>query len=86
MAEYEVRFVASAANEFRSLPADVRERVSVAVERLKRNPRPSGTRKLKGHQHLYRIRVGQYRVVYEIADDARRVRVTRVRHRQQVYR
>lgn len=86
MTEYEVRFVTSAANEFRSLPTHVKERVGVAVEELKKNPRPLGVRKLKGHERLYRIRIGQYRLVYEINERAKLVRVTRVRHRREVYR
>jgi mRNA interferase RelE/StbE len=86
MAEYEVRFVTSAAFEFRSLPTHVKDRVEVAVEELKINPRPLGVRKLKGHERLYRIRIGQYRLVYEINDKAKLVRVTRVRHRREVYR
>jgi mRNA interferase RelE/StbE len=66
MAEYEVRFVTSAAKEFRSLPTDIKRRIGVAVETLRRTPRPVGVRKLHGYEYLYRIRVGQYRIVYEI--------------------
>lgn len=86
MAGYEVRFVTSAANEYRSLPTHIKDRIAVAVEELKKNPRPMGVRKLKGHERLYRIRVGEYRLVYEIHDKAKLVHVTRVRHRREVYR
>jgi mRNA interferase RelE/StbE len=82
---YEVEFVASAAKEFRSLDAEIKRRVAVAINALRENPRPRGTRKLRGHKHLYRIRVGSYRVVYEIEDKVKLIRVTRIRHRREVY-
>jgi len=85
-AQYEVEFVTSAAKEFRSLPSEAKRRVSVAIDALRENPRPLGVRKLRGRTDYYRIRVGPYRVVYEIDDTAKLVRVTRVRHRRDVYR
>jgi mRNA interferase RelE/StbE len=57
-----------------------------AIRGLANDPRPSGCRKLSGSKHDWRIRVGDYRVVYEIADEIRIVRVNRVRHRREVYR
>ena len=86
MAEYEVRFVSAAAKEFRSLPIDTKRRISAIVERFRQTPRPSGVRKLHGYENLYRIRVGQYRVVYEVDDQARLIHITRVRHRREAYR
>ena len=59
---------------------------SAAIRGLAANPRPPRCRKLTGSQNDWRIRVGDYRVVYEIADDIRVVRVNRVRHRREVYR
>ena len=61
-------------------------RVITAIQALATNPRPSGCRKLAGSQHDWRIRVGDYRVIYEIGDAIRIVRVNRVRHRREVYR
>ncbi|MBC7228044.1 MAG: type II toxin-antitoxin system RelE/ParE family toxin [Thermoflexales bacterium] len=86
MTAYRVILVASAAKEFRSLPSVLQRRVSVAIDGLSENPRPRGVRKLAGHERLYRIRVGDYRVVYEIDDRERVVRITRIRHRREVYR
>ena len=57
-----------------------------AIDGLSGNPRPPGVRKLVGHESLYRIRVGQYRVVYDIDDQGRSIRITRIRHRREVYR
>ena len=86
MATYEVQFATSAAKEFRSLSPQLKRRVSSAIDALAQDPRPPGLRKLVGHAHLYRIRVGQYRVVYEIDDEGQFIRVTRIRHRREVYR
>jgi len=86
VAEYNVEFVDSAAKEFRVLPVDIKYRVRLAVDSLCQNPYPSGVRKLHGHKRLYRIRVGQYRLVYEIRDQEKLIRVTRIRHRREVYR
>ena len=83
---YEVKFAASAAKEFRSLETQVKRRVATAVETLRQNPRPPGARKLRGHVNLYRIRVGTYRLVYEIDDQIQSIRITRVRHRKDAYR
>lgn len=83
---YKVEFLTSAAKEFRSLEAQIKRRVSVAIDDLRENPRPRGVRKLRGHEGLYRIRVGSYRMVYEIDDEAELIVVTRIRHRRDVYR
>lgn len=55
------------------------------IENLAGNPRPPGCKKLKGGDKEWRIRVGKYRIVYEIDDSARTVDVTRVAHRREVY-
>ncbi len=86
MATYEIKFATSAAKEFRSLSTELRYRIGAAIDGLSQNPHPPGVRKLVGHERLYRIRVGQYRVVYEINDKEQLVRITRVRHRREVYR
>lgn len=83
---YEVEFVTSAAKEFRSLEDESKRRIAVAIDALRENPRPRGVRKLRGHERLYRIRVGSYRVVYEIDDQAGLIQVTRIRHRREAYR
>ncbi|MEW5949205.1 MAG: type II toxin-antitoxin system RelE/ParE family toxin [Thermodesulfobacteriota bacterium] len=69
-----------------SLPLDIKRRIGSVIGALQQTPRPANGRKLEEHQSLYRVRVGQYRVVYEIDDKARLIRVTRVRHKREVYR
>ena len=82
---YTIRFASSAAREFRALHRDVKRRVGIAIDNLSANPRPPGVRKLLGHAKLYRVRVGQYRIIYEIQDDTRLITVTYVRHRNDAY-
>jgi len=86
VATYEVRFAHSAAKEFRSLSTELKRRLGTVVDGLRENPRPPGVRKLVGHERLYRLRLGQYRIVYEIDDKAQQIRITRIRHRREVYR
>ena len=83
--EYRIEVHESAAKEIRSLPSDVKARVISAITNLGDNPRPRGCVKLKGSNTLYRIRVGNYRVVYEVISSELMIMVTRVRHRREVY-
>ena len=76
----------AAEKDMQRLREDVHDRVSEAILQLKSNPRPHGSKKLTGMAGSWRIRVGDYRVLYDIADAVRIVRVYRVRHRKDVYR
>jgi mRNA interferase RelE/StbE len=86
MNPYQITFKSSAAKEFRKLPLSIKQRLQDAINQLANNPRPSGVVKLKGDISLFRIRVGEYRVVYQINDIDRKLCVTRVRHRRDVYK
>jgi mRNA interferase RelE/StbE len=83
---YRVFLARSAEKDLAHLSPAIHDRVIAAIQRLARNPRPPGCRKLAGADNDWRIRVGDYRVVYEIADTLRVVRINRVRHRREVYR
>lgn len=83
---YEIAFVRSARRELERLSRQVAARVISRIEDLAHEPRPPGSRKLRGQDALWRIRVGDYRVVYEISDSNRRVEVVVVRHRSAAYR
>ena len=83
---YRVLLERGAEKDLARLSSEIHDRVIVAIQRLARNPRPPGCRKLTGAGNDWRIRVGEYRVIYEIADEIRIVRVNRVRHRREVYR
>ena len=83
---YRVVVERSAEKDLRKLALDMRSRVADALRSLANDPRPVGSRKLAGTKHDWRIRVGEYRIIYEIADAAKVVRIYCVRHRREVYR
>jgi len=83
---YRVLLERGAEKDLTRLSTQIHDRVIAAIQALATNPRPPGCRKLAGSKRDWRIRVGDYRVVYEIADGVREVRVNRVRHRREVYR
>ena len=84
--KYAVYFKPSADRQFSRLPEDVQRRLVGEIALLALDPRPAGAVKLKGAENLWRIRVGTYRIVYEIQDRALVVLVLRVAHRKDVYR
>ena len=86
MADYVVVFARSARKELQNLDPQVARRILKQVEALVSNPRPSGVMKLEGAVDLWRIRVGEWRVVYRISDRDRVVDITAVRHRSDAYR
>lgn len=83
---YRITYKASAAKELRKLDRPTQRRLLAAIEDLTVTPRPDGVKKLKASTNLYRIRVGHYRVVYEILDGKLVVLVLRIAHRRDVYR
>ena len=86
MAQYEIVLARSARKELQALSHTVAERILEKVELLASNPRPSGCQKLRGHSSLWRIRVGEYRVIYSIDDNNHIVDVSVIRHRSEAYR
>ena len=69
-----------------ALPRQEQQRVRAAIDLLADNPRPPGCTKLTGDDDAYRVRVGVYRIVYEVLDDRLLIHVVRVVHRRDVYR
>lgn len=86
MASYRIDWRSSARRELRRLPTNVIARVIETITALGEAPRPDGCRKLTGSERTFRIRVGKYRVVYEVQDDRLVVLIIRVRHRRDAYR
>jgi len=82
---YNLLIIPSAQKELGDLPAVFYEKVKAAIFRLASEPRPRGSRKLSGRPG-WRIRVGDYRIVYEIDNSAHSVTVLNVGHRRDVYR
>ena len=85
MASYKVEWKRSAVKELRALPTEAIERILKAVEQLAMNPYPVGVRKLVGAEHTYRIREGNYRVIYTVTAATLVIEVIRVGHRKDIY-
>jgi mRNA interferase RelE/StbE len=86
MGSYKIKWKSSALKEVKSLaPRDI-PRIIQAIEKLAFNPFPSGVRKIHGGEFSYRIRVGQYRIIYQVFEAMLVIEIVRVRHRKEVYR
>ncbi|MBI1356297.1 MAG: type II toxin-antitoxin system RelE/ParE family toxin [Acidobacteria bacterium] len=85
MAEYAVGIKTSALKELGRLESDIVERIFDRIRGLGQEPRPSGCKKLKGDKESWRLRVGDYRVIYTIDDKTFRIDITRIRHRKDAY-
>jgi mRNA interferase RelE/StbE len=83
--EYTITFARSARRELEALNARLVQRIVSAIDALARDPRPRGCRKLRGESNLWRIRIGQYRVVYAVYDERQLVDIIAVRHRSTAY-
>jgi mRNA interferase RelE/StbE len=86
MADYAVTFARSARKELEALDPPLAARVLARIEALAIDPWPAGARKLRGAQRLWRIRIGDYRIVYSVDGGQHVVDIVRVRHRRDVYR
>ncbi len=86
MATYRIEWKPSALRELKRIDRQTIPRIVQAVESLAETPFPAGVRKLRGAEHTYRLRVGEYRVVYEVAGAVLGVVIVRVRHRRDAYR
>ncbi|MGO2520966.1 MAG: type II toxin-antitoxin system RelE family toxin [Microbacterium sp.] len=82
---YSVEFTAAAARQVKKLPRPARDRVLDAIDGLADSPRPHGAKKLVGEQTAWRIRIGDYRVIYDVVDAELTVSVVRAAHRREVY-
>ena len=86
MSEYQIEFTKAASKQLKKLSVQEQTRVKEQIDQLADNPRPDGVVKLKDSENSYRIRVGTYRVLYDIFDDILLVSVIRIGHRKDVYR
>lgn len=85
MSEYQIEFTKEASKQLKKLPKEEQARIQTKIDGLVDNPRPDGVVKLKGLES-YRIRVGSYRVVYDIFDEVLVISIIQVGHRKDVYR
>ena len=83
---YEVQILPKAARQIKALSVEVRQDIAFTIQSLTNEPRPIGVKKLSGEKDIYRVRVGNYRVLYQIVDKVLVVVVVSVGHRREVYR
>ena len=83
---YHLRFSPRANKEFQKLPFIIASRITKTISDLQTNPRPPSCIKLTGSESEYRIRVGDYRILYEISDSEKTITIYRIRHRSEAYR
>jgi mRNA interferase RelE/StbE len=83
---FRIEWKKSTRKDLRKLPSATVDKIIAAVEGLAENPFPHGVEKLSGSEHAYRIRLGDYRIVYEVVAESKLVEIQRVRHRKDVYR
>jgi mRNA interferase RelE/StbE len=86
MASFSLEWRSSTKKDLRKLPPQEIARILAEVELLATEPFPHGNEKLAGSEHTHRIRIGDYRVVYEVLAQSKKVVIQRVRHRKDVYR
>lgn len=86
MKPYTIEIRPAARRDLRKLEKIVALRIAIAIDSLAWEPRPSGSLKMKGKEGYYRLRVNEYRIIYDIQDDKLIVLVARVRHRKEAYR
>jgi mRNA interferase RelE/StbE len=83
---YEIVIEKRAERDLKRLPAGLFQKLVPSIKKLKNNPRPANSRKITGSASDYRLRIGDYRVIYEICSKSRKVKIFRVRHRKEAYR
>ncbi len=83
---YDIYIEKAAERDLRKLPAADFERIIPHLKSLAEDARPPGTRKISGTEHDWRIRVGTYRIIYELNEKEKVVNILRIRHRREVYR
>lgn len=83
---YQIEFTKVASKQFNKLPEDIKRLFALKVQGLATQPRLNGVKKLESEDDFYRIKVGDYRVIYQIFDDVLLVSVVKVGHRSDVYK
>jgi mRNA interferase RelE/StbE len=85
MKRYTVVLTQTAEKELQKLPVRIIEKIIKLLKSLEENPRPSGCKKLKGYKNLWRVRIGNYRIIYDIDDIILLVDVREIGHRKDIY-
>ena len=83
---YQIEFKPSAAKYLKKLPTEAQKSITQCLNRLAVDPLPPGVEKLEGIKDIYRIRVGDYRIIYSIKQELVKIIVIRIGHRREIYR
>ena len=83
---YEILLERRAEKDLKKLPSELFQRIIVKIRSLSENPKLQGSRKITGSKSDWRIRIGDYRAIYEIDEKEKRVKIMRIRHRREAYR
>jgi mRNA interferase RelE/StbE len=83
---YEIIFESNAEKDLLEMPTEILKNLDSKIQQLKKNPRPQGVKKLIGKIEGWIIRIGHYRILYQIDDKEKVVKVYRIKHRRNVYR
>jgi len=82
---YRVFIERNAEKNFKKTPKEIKKKNIAAVAELKNNPRPLNVRKISDSESSYRIRIGDYRIIYEIDEKRKKINIFRIRHRKEAY-
>lgn len=83
---YTIELTKTARKQFDHLPISIQNKLEKKIDDLAQNPRPHGVMKLTHEDNLYRIRLGDYRVIYQIQDKILLILVVKIGHRREIYR
>jgi len=86
MDSYNITFARSARKELEKLAPLLIHRIFPKIQSLAESPHPKGCKKLQGENRLWRIRIGDYRVVYSVDDHGKNIDIVAIRHRKDIYR
>lgn len=86
MGSYNIKFKPSVEKDLQNLPREFVPRITERIERLTSDPFPAGCKKLTATERLYRLRVGDYRIIYEVDSKVGTITIFHVRHRREAYR
>ena len=84
--KYRIEFSPTAESQFKKLPKEVQIRLKYRIDSLTENPFPRGVKKLSAEENFYRLRIGDYRIIYQVKGKALLVLILKLGHRKNVYR
>jgi mRNA interferase RelE/StbE len=83
---YRIEFSPAAERQFKKLPKEIQLRLKPRLDGLMNNPFPRGAKKLSGEENIYRLRVGDHRIIYQVQQETLLVLVVKLGHRKEIYR